>query len=326
MNVSIIIPCHKNEDTLVRTLESINQSNITDFEVIVINDNPYTELTVLKDTCPFPLTIIQNHEHIGCAESRNKGADAAKGKILFFTDADIILKPDTISKLAADLNDDIKASIGSYTIDTPIKNAYSKFKNIFHHYNHQNLGNYSPSFWTGCGAVYKTTFLKTGKFDTAEEISPIEDIDFGYRLNSMGYKIKINKEAQVVHLKDYCLKKLIVSDLFQRAIPWTYIIIKNKKIPGSSNTSANYKFSLALTLTFILLNILNALDFSMLLTSAATISLMGICLLNLKFLTLAKKTHGNFFLIKAIPLLLLYFTCCIAGLGTGIINFYFKQK
>lgn len=326
MNISIIIPCYQNEDTLVKTLESVNKSSLTDFEVIVINDNPYTELTVSTDTCPFPLTIIQNHEHLGCAESRNKGARTAKGDILFFTDADVCLKPDTIKKLTAALDDSVAASIGSYTVDTPVKNACSAFKNIFHHYNHQNLDMYSPSFWTGCGAIYKKTFLELKGFDTAEEVSPIEDIDLGYRLTEAGYKIKIIKDAYVVHLKNYSFKKLIMSDLCFRAIPWTYIILKNKKIPPSSNTSSNYKLSLILTAVFASFNILNILQFSFGYTFAATLSLLGIGLLNLKFLNLTAKAYGHFFLIKAIPLLLLYFICCITGMAAGIINFYRKSK
>lgn len=320
MQISIIIPCYKNEDTIVKTLESIKQSMLNDFEVIIINDNPETDINLDYKDYPFPLQILKNNKNEGCAVSRNRGAHIAKGQILFFTDADVVLMPDTISQLIKDLKEDTPAAIGSYTKTTPSKDIFSSFKNIFHYYNHQSLNNYSKTFWTGCGAIYKKTFLELDGFNTSKEIAPIEDIDLGYRLTNRNYKIKINKNAFSVHLKKYSLKKLILSDLFDRAIPWTYIILKNKKIPNSSNTSAKYKISLIMTLVFCILNLTNILNFSYTNTFVSILSLFIITILNIKFLKLTSATYGMIFTIKSIALLLIHFLCCITGFSIGLLN------
>lgn len=320
MQISIIIPCYKNEDTLIKTLESIKHNILKDFEVIIINDNPNKDINLNYEDYTFPIQILKNEKNEGCAISRNRGAQIAKGEILFFTDADVILMPDTIERLIKDLNEETPASIGCYTKKTPITNTFSVFKNIFHHYNHQSLKNYSKTFWTGCGAIYKKNFLELNGFDTSKKISPIEDIDLGYRLSSKNYKIKINKNAFAVHLKQYSFAKLIRSDLFERAVPWTHIILKNKKLPNSSNTSAKYKISVLMTLLFFILNLNNILNFSYLNTFLALLPLLIISLLNRKFLKLTSHTYGIIFTIKSIVLLLIHFLCCAAGFGIGLLN------
>lgn len=320
MPISIIIPCYKNEDTLIKTLKSVDLSILKTFEVIIVNDNPKKELEVLKDTCPFPLKIINNNKREGSAISRNKAAKIARYRILFFTDADVILLPETIRELTDSLSKEAPAAIGCYTKKTPENDTFSRFKNLFHSYNHDNLKKYSPSFWTGCGAIYKKTFWDLGGFDTSKKFNPIEDIDLGYRLNQKGLKIKINKHAFAVHLKKYSFWKLIYSDLYQRAIPWTRIILKNKMMPNSSNTKTSYKLSLMLTVAFLSFNILNIYAFSLIATSAMLLSLMGIILLNFKFLKLAKNVYGTFFAVKSVLLLLLYFLCCTVGIMIGTIS------
>ena len=94
----MIIPAYNEEKDLPLALSSLMKQNRNDFELIVIDDGS-TDHTrqVIRDR--FPKVILLEQDHQGPGAARNLGAHQAKGKILVFTDADIILEHDTLSKL-----------------------------------------------------------------------------------------------------------------------------------------------------------------------------------------------------------------------------------
>ena len=86
--ISVIIPAHNAADTLVRCLGAVCGQDDDDFEVLVIDDGSTdaTSAVIAK----FDVTGIRNPEQVGPAISRNRGADAARGAFLVFTDADCV--------------------------------------------------------------------------------------------------------------------------------------------------------------------------------------------------------------------------------------------
>jgi GT2 family glycosyltransferase len=153
----------------------------------------------------------------GPGYARNRGAEAAEGEILFFVDSDVLVKPDTLQKIAAEFeaNPRISALFGSYD-ETPGNGEFlSQYKNLVHHFVHQQSKEAAVTFWSGCGAIYRDVFLKMGGFDFQKYPRPsIEDIELGYRLTMAGYQISLVKEIQVTHLKRWSLAGLIKTDVF----------------------------------------------------------------------------------------------------------------
>ena len=86
--ISVIIPAHNAADTLVRCLGAVCGQDDDDFEVLVVDDGSTdaTSAVIAK----FDVTGIRNPEQVGPAISRNRGADAARGAFLVFTDADCV--------------------------------------------------------------------------------------------------------------------------------------------------------------------------------------------------------------------------------------------
>ena len=95
--VSIIIPTFKRLNKLEACLNSILGSTYTNFEIIVVNDNPKEDLT--KPLMNYPIQLIQNNDRTFPANSRNIGATFAHGDLLFFVDDDNIMRNDTIYRL-----------------------------------------------------------------------------------------------------------------------------------------------------------------------------------------------------------------------------------
>lgn len=97
IKVSIVIPSYNSIKTISGCLESCINQTLSDIEIIVVNDGS-------TDESPFKIRHYQksdprikliNKQNEGHTIARNTGVEAAKGKYLFFLDAD-----DTIPKNA----------------------------------------------------------------------------------------------------------------------------------------------------------------------------------------------------------------------------------
>ncbi len=97
VNVSIIIPCHNEEKYLKGCIDSILAQSYKDFELIMIDDGSKDRSgKIIKGYKDKRIKYIRNEKSMNGARARNKGIDMAKGKFLFFTDADCIVNKDWV--------------------------------------------------------------------------------------------------------------------------------------------------------------------------------------------------------------------------------------
>lgn len=91
MKISIIIPAHNEEKSIRRCLNScINQSEKAD-EIILVNDGS-TDKTADIASSFKGVKVINFDKGHSAAFARNRGAEKAKGDILFFLDADQVIE------------------------------------------------------------------------------------------------------------------------------------------------------------------------------------------------------------------------------------------
>ena len=100
--VSVVIPTFNCANFICRAVDSILDQELSQFEIIIINDaSTDNTLDVLKDHYGENKSIkIINHEiNLKLGAARNTGLDVAKGKYVFFLDADDWLEKDSILNL-----------------------------------------------------------------------------------------------------------------------------------------------------------------------------------------------------------------------------------
>ena len=83
MRVSTIIPLYNCEKTIQRAIKSIQNQNITDLEIILVNDNSIDDtLSIIekiqKDDSR--IKVINNRKNMGTLYSRSIGGLSAKGE------------------------------------------------------------------------------------------------------------------------------------------------------------------------------------------------------------------------------------------------------
>jgi glycosyltransferase involved in cell wall biosynthesis len=196
-------------------------------EMIVVDDGSTDDTAQLGAAAG--ARVISCKGRRGPAAARNLGAQEACGNILWFVDADVVPKSDAASQVRQALaSREYAAVFGSYDDSPPARNFLSQYKNLVHYHVHQNIRRHVSTFWAGCGAVWKDAFLALGGFDVAYDRPCIEDIEFGYRLRAAGRVIRQAPELQGTHLKVWTFKNLMITELRDRAIPWSFLLLSRE--------------------------------------------------------------------------------------------------
>ena len=319
--VSVIIPAKNAAAALPDCLQSVAASAYRHVEVIVVSDassDATDEVAAARG-----VRVVRNETPCGAAYSRNVGATISSGEVLFFVDADVVLNPDAISIAVECLQSGrADAVFGSYIAETRAANFVAKFKNYQHHFNHQIAAEGPASFWSGCGAVTRSAFMALEGFDVSLRFC--EDIEFGYALREAGYKVLLLKHMQAEHLKAYTLLRVIKSDLFGRAIPWTRLLLSGRSRMGTLNTNRSGVLSVTLT-AGIWASAVAAL-WNPLVGWGAAAAMVVFLRVNWRFLRFLRSQRGLLFAAASVLLLLLHFTICALGYLGGHLTPRYPSK
>ncbi len=311
--ISIIIPVYNGSRTITHCLESVFRSSYPSFECIVVDDHSTDNTLALAES--FSTKIIRLDRQQGAAHARNRGAEAAQGNILLFIDADVKIYQGCLDRVAKTFeeNPEITALFGSYDDQPGSLSFFSQYKNLFHHYIHQTSQEDASTFWTACGAIKKEVFFEIGKFN--ENCRMMEDIELGYRLKAKNHKIHLDKRLVVKHLKHYSFFSLLTSDLFDRAIPWTILILSEKQSTNDLNLKGEHKLS-AVIILLVLVSI-SITTQSMWFLIAVPFLLGIFFFMNRKFYTFFLKKKGIIFTLEVVPLHFLYYLYSTLGFFIG---------
>jgi glycosyltransferase involved in cell wall biosynthesis len=253
MPVSVIIPVYNAATHLEACLAHLAASSSAPLECIVVDDGSTDGSADVARR--HNAKVLSTGGRAGPARARNIGARAAAGEILLFLDSDVCVHHDTLARLRKDFEDDpaLDALIGSYDTSPGSKDFLSQYKNLMHSFVHQHGRRDACTFWGGCGAIRREVFLEHAGFDESYARPAIEDIELGYRLRMAGRKMLLDKQLQVKHLKQWTFWGLVRSDVLDRGIPWTELILRDRYMPNDLNLELSQRVSVALA--FVLLGI-----------------------------------------------------------------------
>lgn len=201
VKVSVIIPVHNAESTILKTLKSlVNQKKHFD-ELIIVNDFSQDKSISIANCFLSKEHLkykIINHEKIeGLSASYNKGIKKARGELVITMHADVILEPEALPLLISPLINNKKVVATYHQAVYPLS-VWKKYP-----------------FWQKClfsRLVGKNHFGLDGKFDCFRRLSLLdiglfdgktfkkagEDSDIVYRLRQKGKIVKT--EAKIIHI------------------------------------------------------------------------------------------------------------------------------
>lgn len=319
--LSVVVPVHNSSVELARCLAALSQSDCTDYEVLVVDDGSTEPVAPIVEGHGFDYMCIDGPG--GPARARNRGVREVGGEYVVFIDADVCVHHNTLrlfaERFACDAS--LDAIVGTYD-DAPADAGFvSQYKNLFHHYVHQDSDGEISTFWSGCGAMRRSVFLEFGGFDEQRYRRPaIEDIELGTWVSAAGRRIVLDKRVQCTHLKRWTLMSLIRTDVFDRGIPWTRLMLRAGDVPNSLNTRNTQKLSLILFYLAVLaapIGFLHAAAFVV-----AAVALTALTGLNWGFYRYFAARRGMLFTLRCVPLHWLYFGYCGFAFAAGVLLHY----
>lgn len=244
--VSVIVPVYNGETELVRCLEALRNSAVAPLEVLVVDDGSTDGSREVAER--FGARVLSTGRKAGPARARNLGARQARGEVLFFLDADVMAQADAVGRVQTAFDSDrhVDALIGSYDDDPAERDFLSQYKNLMHCFVHQTGQEQASTFWSGCGAIRRDVFLAHSGFDESYARPAIEDIELGYRLFQSGRRMVLDKDLRVKHLKRWTFWNLLKTDILDRGIPWTELILRDRNMPNDLNLQLSQRISVAL--------------------------------------------------------------------------------
>lgn len=295
------MPIHRDDAATRRALAAIEGAD----QFIVVVDGGERQTIAIAEASG--ATVISLSEQKGPASARNAGAQIATGDILFFIDSDVLITAEVLPHVRQVFtnNPALTALIGSYD-DSPDDPAFlSQYRNLLHHYTHQQSGGETSTFWGACGAVRRDAFFAVGGFDEGYTQSSIEDIELGYRLRAAGYHLRLDPTLQVKHLKCWTLPNMLYTDLLRRALPWSRLILLRGGFEEKLNIERKQRVSVVLS--FVLL------PTAMISRRGGVVVMSGLCWLNRPFYHFIWRKHGTRFLLKTLFCHWIYFLCSGSG-------------
>ncbi len=219
--ISIVVPCYNCGKTILKTLSSLLQYEKDIDEIIVVDDGSHKPVKNIIDTRKNfvkKIKVIRNKKNKGPSYSRNIGVKRAKGDIIIFVDSDVeVVEGFGFLKNLKEYD----AVCGVFSEATKYRSFFSYYKNFWMRFNIKK--GFSTLFFTSIASIRKNVFEHVAGFDKKTKF--VEDLEFGQRLSSSGYKIFVDDRIKVNHLKEYDIWGLLKSDM--KRAEWTLFVIIN---------------------------------------------------------------------------------------------------
>lgn len=206
--VSVVVASYNGATTLRACLESLEQLNYPDYEVILVDDGSTDNTPELikpraDGSTAFPhLQSIRHDKNAGLSAARNTGIAAATGEIVAFTDADCRVDQDWLHFLVGTLDHSDFAGVGGPNLLPPDDSAVAAAVMASPGGPaHVMMDDREAEHIPGCNmAFYKSALESIGGFDPMFTKAG-DDVDLCWRLQQAGFHIGFNPAAFVWHYR-----------------------------------------------------------------------------------------------------------------------------
>ena len=335
--LSIVIPAFNSQNTIGSLLKSIRSSKgvkFNEIEVIVVDDRSEdnTDEKVLK-FIKF-VKFIKLKENSGPAKARNIGVKYARGKVVLFLDADVVLYKNSLVEVINSFKSDpdMFALTGVWSKEQRNHKFFPKFKALrdwSYWINERDPKNYYYLFSTRVAAIERKLFLRLGGFDTTYKAALIEDIELTYRI-ARRYAVVFNPKVKVRHeFEDF---RPIAKKYFWRSFYWSKLYRERKKFDPVATTGKEALTTLSAGLLIILFILYSAARFTIYDLRFMNISVTYLILESLililavhlwgvrKFLIFAAREEGVVFALKSFFTGIFLYLVILAGALYSMVN------
>lgn len=203
--LSVIVSSRDSGTTLDEVLAGIRASELRRdaYEIIVVDDAS-SDRSVAVAARHADTVVRLSGPFSGPAYARNRGVEVARGEIVVFVEGDVVVRPDTLSRMLATLAErsDVVAVSASRDEASGAPNFVSQYWNLLLRFGEQRHAGRCAQFASGCGAVRRKVFLSVGMYDEWRfGTGCLESVELGERLLGAGHGVLLISDLKVTHLK-----------------------------------------------------------------------------------------------------------------------------
>ncbi|MFB6241431.1 MAG: glycosyltransferase family 2 protein [Candidatus Nanosalina sp.] len=197
IKASVIIPAYREAEMIGDTLDSLEGQNA---EIIVVAYGEETREIAQNHTA---CDRVLEDKGEGPSAARNKGAEAAEGEILVFTDADTLATENWVEKHLQHYSDSDVVCVGG-TAEARENGFRSIISDLYAMHLLPVIWKAGPNLLIGNNCSFrKKDFLKIGGFNT--EMDFLEDVEIAQRISDRGRVVldmDIATRASIRRIKD----------------------------------------------------------------------------------------------------------------------------
>jgi glycosyltransferase involved in cell wall biosynthesis len=203
-SISVVVPTRDRPAALRRCLHALASQTVSDqLEVIVVDDGSIDGDAVAEAVSRWPATHLLRQSPSGPAAARNRGARAAKGSFVCFTDDDCEPRADWVACLVAALQGQADA-VGGRTIGMPAK-AVVRASELISRAPALAAGDETLAFTPSNNFACRAEVMAAVPFDERFPAAAGEDRNWCERLLRSGGVLRYEPSAVLVHHHDSSL-------------------------------------------------------------------------------------------------------------------------
>ncbi|MEO5679857.1 MAG: glycosyltransferase [Acidimicrobiales bacterium] len=221
--LSVVIPTHNRSGILRATLQNLALSTLPPpWEIVVVANacgDDTAEVVAEMAEIGLPVRLVEERR-ASASIARNRGAGEATGPLLVFLDDDILLRPESLAKIAAwYAGSDQRSILVGEVLPLPehLATPFGAFRQRAH-------GAPTPGrdpvevdwFASGLAAVPAASFDGLGGYAETYPAAGLEDADFAIRARRSGHRIVFHPSVAGLHndwagttARDYCRRAAV---------------------------------------------------------------------------------------------------------------------
>lgn len=246
--ISVVIPTFRRKEKLRKTLDSVLNQTLKDYEVIVVEDGSNDGTKELLEEYQKKYSNIHYYyqENAGPAKARNLGIGNSKGDTIAFTDDDCVVPNNWLERIQDGYKKHPEVvGVGGFLeasdqeLSSNVYARYERFASLraYHNKDKEVVGGFEcPAGGTNNLSYQKKVIEEVGGFDVSFPVAAGEDADIKKRITDKGHKI-LYVPLKVEHHQDYYFNGFMKQS-FNRGLGSFYF---QKKWSNPPSTLSIYK-------------------------------------------------------------------------------------
>lgn len=197
--ISLVIRCYNEEEHIGRLLSGVMEQTVKDIDIIVVDSGSTDATKAIASRYPVKLISI-NSDDFSFGYALNVGCNEAIGDIIVIASAHVYpVYTDWLEKMIEPFNDTSVALVYGNQKGNEVT-KYSEHQVMKKWFPEKSIQKQKHPFCNNANAAIRRKTWKKIRYN--EELTGLEDLDWAKRVQTAGYSIAYQADAEIVHVHD----------------------------------------------------------------------------------------------------------------------------